>query len=115
MGEPKDIVGWLLSPLFLVLETLGELVRPISLSLRLFGNILGEDILLFVFCGIGIGLVVGIPGLSWMPIGLPIHLALAPLILMFSTIQALVFTLLSAVYISLKVPHGDHHDEAHAH
>jgi F-type H+-transporting ATPase subunit a len=97
--------------LMLPLEILGELIRPISLSLRLFGNILGEDILLFVFLGIGVMIPAAM--FAWFPVGLPLHILVYPLILLGCTIQALVFTLLSAVYISLKLPHGDHGDHGH--
>lgn len=51
---------------------------------------------------------------EYAPLGIPMHFALYPIILMGSTLQALVFTILTAVYISLKLPHG-HHDEEHGH
>lgn len=125
MGDPPPnpkgmaYVQWAVGGfLLLPLEVLGEFIKPVSLSLRLFGNIMGEDILLFVFCGLGISIVAGGLGLGWSPIGLPMHVLVYPLILLGSAIQALVFTLLTTVYISLKLPHGHHeegHEEAHAH
>ena len=53
LGSPTDKVTWALSPLFLFLEVVGELVKPFSLSLRLFGNIFGEDKVLAIFLGLG--------------------------------------------------------------
>ena len=44
MGEPRDIIGWILVPLNLPIHIIGELAKPMSLSLRLFGNITGEDV-----------------------------------------------------------------------
>lgn len=40
MGRIALIIG---GPIFLVLESIGEFARPVSLSLRLFGNIFGEE------------------------------------------------------------------------
>lgn len=113
MGEPKDGVGWFLGVvLILPLELMGELVKPISLCLRLFGNILAEDILLLVFVMIGLQMVTVLPIIGILiPFGVPLHLLLSPLIILFSTIQALVFSFLTAAYISMKLPHHEHHHE----
>lgn len=112
-GSPKDLVGWMLSPLMFFLEVFGEFVKPVSLSLRLFGNILGEDTLLAVFALLG---VVSLSALG-SPVGIPLHLPFLFLSLLLGLIQALVFSLLTTVYISLMLPHGDHHEhgeQAHA-
>ncbi len=107
-GQPRDVVGWVLSPLMFLLHLIGEFVRPVSLSLRLCFNIFAEDIFLAVLVGMGISL-----GLAMhLPIGIPLQVLVLPLILIFSTVQALVFSLLSAVYIALMLPHeahGEHH------
>jgi F-type H+-transporting ATPase subunit a len=42
MGSPKSVVEWCLVPLNLPIHIIGELAKPLSLSLRLFGNILGK-------------------------------------------------------------------------
>ncbi len=93
-----------------VLELVGEFVKPISLSLRLGFNVFAEDVLLAVLVGLGIaaGVALHIP--------LPVQLFVVPLVLIFSTVQALVFSLLSAVYIALMLPHDAHgaHHEATA-
>jgi F-type H+-transporting ATPase subunit a len=93
--------------LLFILELLGEFIKPISLSLRLGFNVFAEDVLLAVLVGLGIG-----AGLALhLPTGLPIQLFVVPLVLIFSTVQALVFSLLSTVYISLMSPHhaAEHH------
>lgn len=112
MGSPKDAVGWAISPLMLFLEIIGELIKPLSLSLRLFGNIFGEDTLLAVFA------LLGVVAMSFIgsPVGLPLHVPFLFLSLLLGMIQALVFALLSTVYISLMLPHDDHeHETAEAH
>lgn len=83
-----------LAPLMIVLELVSHLVRPMSLSIRLFGNILGDHMVLGVFTELT-------------KIGVPvIFLGLA---LFVSFIQAFVFSLLSMIYISLATSHEEHH------
>ncbi|HOE11602.1 MAG TPA: F0F1 ATP synthase subunit A [bacterium] len=103
MGSPRDVIGWCLVPLFLPLHIVEELVKPVSLSCRLFGNILGEDILL------GVALMLGIGMLSIMHVGVPLHFPFVFLAMLTSTIQALVFSLLATVYISMFLPHEEGH------
>ncbi|OPZ10427.1 MAG: ATP synthase subunit a [candidate division BRC1 bacterium ADurb.BinA364] len=112
MGSPRDFVGWCLSPLMLVLEIIGELVKPVSLGLRLFGNILGEDILLGAFALMGV-MLVGALGAPNLPVGIPLQFPFLFLALLTSTIQALVFSLLASIYILLALPHEAHegHEE----
>lgn len=98
MGEPI----WL-APLQMPLHVLGEFIKPVSLSLRLFANISAEDILVAAL----VIMAVGFP--LWLP--LPLQVLFFPLALMFSGIQALVFTSLSAIYISQMSAHHEHHDE----
>ncbi len=104
-GQPRDLVGWLLMPLMLPIHVLGEFIKPLSLSLRLCFNIFAEDVLLAVMLGLGLtlGLVLHVP------IGLPLQLFVVPLVLIFSTVQALVFSLLSSVYLALMLPSDEHH------
>ena len=104
-GSPRDLVGWLLVPLMLPIHVLGEGIKPLSLSLRLGFNVFAEDVLLAVLVGLGITAGAALHS----PIGLPLQLFVVPLVLIFSTVQALVFSLLSTVYIALMLPHGEHH------
>jgi F-type H+-transporting ATPase subunit a len=104
MGSPRNLTGWLLVPLMLPIHILGELAKPISLSCRLFGNIFGEDMLLVAFVSLGV------TTLAWahLPFGLPLQLPFLLLALLTSTLQALVFTVLSTIYFLLMLPHHDH-------
>ena len=106
LGSPRDLTGWLLAPLMLPIHILGELAKPISLSCRLFGNIFGEDMLLVAFASLGISML----PLQAVPFGIPMHALFFPLALLGSFLQAMVFTVLSSIYILLMLPH-EHHDE----
>jgi F-type H+-transporting ATPase subunit a len=105
MGNPRSVVQWVLVPLNLPIHIIGELAKPLSLSLRLFGNITGEDVLLAAFVGLGIAATAFLHS----PVGLPLHVPFIFLALLTGTIQALVFTLLSTVYFSMML--AEHHDE----
>lgn len=91
-------VLWL-APLMIVVELIGELARPLSLSLRLFGNIFGEDNVIEQLMTLG----------GWIPLQLPILL----LGILTSFLQAFIFTTLSTIYIASKVVHEGGHDEEH--
>src|SRR5262245_43733784 len=115
-GNPRSAIGWGLVPLMLPIHLMGELAKPISLACRLFGNIFGEDMLLVAFASLGITVLAA----THLPIGLPLQLPFMFLALLTSTLQALVFTVLSTIYFLLMLPHDDHGHEgeaqhAHAH
>ena len=90
-----------LAPLMLPLHIIGEFVRPASLSIRLFGNLTGEDLTL--------ALLVMLTPFIFGLIPVPIHLIMVFMALLFSTIQATIFTLLSAVYLSLATEENEEH------
>ena len=108
-GTPRDIFGYALMPLMFVMHVIGEFAKPLSLAFRLYGNILGEDVLLAVFMGLGIGACAFLP----IPMAAPIHFPFIMLAMATGTIQAFVFTLLSTVYIARMLPH-EHPKEHHA-
>jgi F-type H+-transporting ATPase subunit a len=81
-----------------LIEVISILFRPVSLSFRLFGNIFGGENLLHAMFGIQ----------KWL-LPAPFYI----LELLIGLIQAMVFTLLVAVYIGLICNHGDDHGSAH--
>lgn len=105
IGSPSDVIGWCMVPLMLPLHIVGEIAKPVSLALRLFGNIMGEDVLIAVFTWLGVMTLSFIKS----PIGIPLEFPFIFLGLLLSTIQALVFTLLSSIYISQMLPHEEEH------
>lgn len=104
-GEPRDLTGWLLVPLMMPIHIIGEIAKPFSLAARLFGNITGEDVLIFAFVMLGISIMSAVN----VPVGLPLQAIFVPLGMLLSTIQALVFTVLSTIYISMMLPHEEAH------
>ena len=86
----KSFVGpvWWLAVLMVPLELISSFVRPLSLALRLFGNLFGDHLVLEIFTDLT---KVGVPVVFYM------------LGTMVSVIQAFVFTLLSMIYIALAV------------
>ena len=81
-----------LAPLFFIIELVGHLARVLSLTLRLFGNIMGEDLVLTILLFLA-------------------GMFLAPLPMMFlavftSVVQAFVFTLLSMMYFAGAMEHA---------
>jgi F-type H+-transporting ATPase subunit a len=107
-GSPRSGMEWGFALLLFPLHILGELIKPMSLSLRLFGNVFGEDTLIATMVVLGAAMFATMD----IPIGLPLHVPFIFLALLTGTIQALVFTLLSTVYIALMLPH---HEEALGH
>lgn len=97
-GSPKGALGWALVPLMFPIELLTQLSRPATLAFRLFGNVIGEDILIGAFSLFGIALFAG------SPIGFPLQMPVMLFAMLTGLMQALVFTLLSAIYILLSMP-----------
>ncbi|MCB0393933.1 MAG: F0F1 ATP synthase subunit A [Bdellovibrionales bacterium] len=83
-----------LAPLMLVIELISHLVRPLSLGMRLAGNMTGDHTVLGVF-------------LDLVPAWMPVPVIFYGLGLFVCLVQAFVFTLLSMVYVSMAVAH-DH-------
>lgn len=104
-GNPRSVIQWVLVPLNFPIHIIGELAKPLSLSLRLFGNITGEDVLLAAFVGLGIAATAFLHS----PVGLPLHVPFIFLALLTGTIQALVFGLLSTVYFAMVLMEHDEH------
>ena len=96
---------WYLAFLIFPIEILSNFIRPMSLALRLQGNMMGDHKVLETFSGLE---VLGLKLSLFVP--MPFYI----LGLLVCFIQAYVFTMLSMVYISLATAHHDH-DEAHAH
>jgi len=91
----KHFLGpiWWLIPLMLPIELISHIARPVSLSMRLMGNIVGDHKLVGVFFGI-------------LPILLPLPFMVMGVLV--CVVQAVVFSLLTTVYISQAVAHEEH-------
>jgi F-type H+-transporting ATPase subunit a len=94
-GSPKGVAMWVLVPLMLPLHVMGEMIKPLSLSLRLFGNISGEDTIIVSLVNMGFPLM-------------PLQLVMMGLAVFTSFLQAFIFTALSSIYIMLLTAHEEH-------
>lgn len=99
VGHLKHFAGpipWLALLMFPI-ELISNLVRPMSLSIRLFGNLFGDEQILGTIFGLS-------------PYGLLLPVFIMPLSLFVAFMQTFIFVLLSVIYIS-EVSH--HHEEQH--
>jgi F-type H+-transporting ATPase subunit a len=92
-------VSWWLAPIMLPVELISHTSRLLSLSLRLFGNIFGEEMVILI---IG-GLVPFLFPLPFMFLGL-----------ITGALQAFIFVLLSIIYLQAAVA-VEHEHDAHGH
>tara|TARA_B100002049_G_scaffold90592_1_gene66771 strand:+ start:100 stop:534 length:435 start_codon:yes stop_codon:yes gene_type:complete len=91
---PKG-VPILLLPLIIVIELISYLSRPVSLSVRLFANMMAGHTMLKVFGGFVISL--GLLG-GWLPLGFSV--ALTGLEILIAFLQAYVFAILTCIYLN---------------
>ena len=91
---PKG-VPMILLPLIVVIEIISYLSRPVSLSVRLFANMMAGHTMLKVFGGFVISL--GLLG-GWLPLGFSI--ALTGLEILVAFLQAYVFAILTCIYLN---------------
>jgi F-type H+-transporting ATPase subunit a len=94
-------------PFIFPIELVSEFGRIISLSARLFGNVLAGEVLLGVMYALA-----NVAKVAIIPLLVPVVFIV--LELLFGTIQALVFALLTAIYITMAAgdSHGGEHVEA---
>jgi len=99
VGEPL----WL-APLNIPLHIVGELVKPVSLAMRLLGNIFGDETVVAQLALLGISAYF-----------LPIQFPMMIMGTFMGLLQALVFATLVAIYIVIFASHHDAHDENNVH
>jgi F-type H+-transporting ATPase subunit a len=94
-------VGGAILPLIVVIEILSVFLRLLSLTIRLWANLLAGH-LLIAFMGGELGVLVGQPFISWflLPLGVVIFVFEATLI---AGLQAFIFAILTAIYIGDSV------------
>lgn len=85
---------WWLAPLIFPIELIGFFARLLSLTLRLFGNIMGEDMVLLI--------LFALVGQFFLPVPMMV------LALFTSTLQAFVFTLLTMLYLAGAIEEAHH-------
>jgi F-type H+-transporting ATPase subunit a len=95
LGYLKHFAGpvWYLAPLMLPIELIGHVARPVSLSLRLMGNMFADHKVLGTF-------------FFFVPLLVPLPFYVLGILV--CVVQAVVFTLLSIVYVEMAVAHEGH-------
>ncbi|MFW6437431.1 MAG: F0F1 ATP synthase subunit A, partial [Armatimonadota bacterium] len=104
VGDP-----WWLFPINIPVHIVGEIAKPLSLAIRLFGNMFGEETALVQVAALGAAVFAA----TYIP--LPLHFINVVLHLIIGPIQAFIFFALGAAYIKMATSHeGGSHDEAGA-
>jgi F-type H+-transporting ATPase subunit a len=113
-GGLKGLMGLLMVVIFFlvgVIEVISILLRNLTLSMRLYGNVYAGENVLHTMGGM---LDKAHPALAFIgSILLPLPFYFMELLV--GILQAMVFTLLTAVYIKLSTDHGDEHAEGAHH
>ncbi len=109
-------VPWILLPVIVLIEFVSFLLRPVTLTLRLFGNMMGGHVALKVFAGfvVALGSMAAAGGLGYL--GLPgaalslgMVTALTALEFLVAFLQAFVFAVLTCIYLNDVVNLGHGH------
>ncbi len=87
-------VPWALKPLIIPIEVLSYLIRPVTLSVRLFANMMAGHLMLKVFAGFSVAMGVGLGILPMF-----FNVALIGFEFLIAFLQAYVFTILSCIYL----------------
>jgi F-type H+-transporting ATPase subunit a len=112
-GGLKGLMGIAVGLVFLfvgVIEIVSIIIRPVTLSIRLFGNVFAGENVMHTMSDLMAN--TGPVGSFLGSIALPLPFYFMELLV--GLLQAIVFTLLCSVYIQLSTTHDDHgHEEAH--
>jgi F-type H+-transporting ATPase subunit a len=100
---PGGITGFAAIPLF-VIEVISHFVRIISLSVRLFANILAGH-LLILFMGGGLAVLLGLAAIGWLTLPVAIAFFLFEIGLI-ATLQAFIFAILTSIYLGEATGEG---------
>jgi len=91
---------WSLGVIWLPIEVISHFSRVLSLSLRLFGNIFGEELVILILASI-------------VPFLVPLPMMFLGIIT--ASLQAFIFVMLTMIYLGGAVESEHGHDEAHGH
>lgn len=99
--------GKFLIPLNIVMSIIDEISKPISLALRLFGNMFAGELVFLLIALIGGTMAVGAAALFWAPLQIMLDLAWTIFHILIITLQSFIFMVLTIVYLGMA------HDEGH--
>ncbi len=93
-------------PVNIVMTLIEEVSKPLSLALRLFGNIFAGELVFLLIALIGGTLAVGAAALFWAPLQAVLDLGWLIFHLLVITLQAFIFMVLTIVYLGMA--HEEH-------
>lgn len=105
-------VPWPVLPFVVIIEFVSFLLRPVTLTLRLFGNMMGGHVALKVFAGfvvIAVGGAIGWLGVPVAILSLGMTVGLTALEFLVAFLQAFVFAVLTTIYLNDVVNLGHGH------
>ncbi len=95
-------------PVNIVMTLIEELAKPLSLALRLFGNLFAGELVFLLIALIGGTMAVGLAAAFWLPLQVLLDLGWLIFHLLVITLQAFIFMVLTIVYLGMA-----HTDEEH--
>ena len=102
--------GKFLIPVNIVMTAIEEIAKPLSLALRLFGNMFAGELVFLLIALIGGTLAVGAAALFWAPLQAVLDFGWLIFHLLVITLQAFIFMVLTIVYLGMAHDHeGDGH------
>ena len=102
---PAGVTGFARGPIF-VIEVISHFVRIISLSVRLFANLLAGH-LLILFMGGGLVVLLGLAALGAVTLPVAVGFFIFEVVLI-ATLQAFIFATLTAIYLGTATAEGGH-------
>ncbi len=111
-GGMKGALKWGLMPIFLivgVIEVVSILFRPVTLSLRLYGNVFAGENLLHAMGGLGAKYISNPFGQFLLSVLIPLPFYFLEILV--GVLQGMVFAILCTVFIKLSTTHEEGHDD----
>ncbi len=96
-------------PVNIVMTAIEELAKPLSLGLRLFGNLFAGELVFLLIALIGGTMAVGLGALFWLPLQVLLDLGWLIFHLLVITLQAFIFMVLTIVYLGMAHTTEDDH------
>lgn len=95
-------------PVNVIMTLIEEISKPLSLALRLFGNLFAGELVFLLIALIGGTMAVGAAALFWVPLQVVLDLAWLIFHLLVITLQAFIFMVLTIVYLGMAHESGEH-------
>ncbi len=96
-------------PVNIVMTAIEELAKPLSLALRLFGNLFAGELVFLLIALIGGTMAVGMAAAFWLPLQVLLDLGWLIFHLLVITLQAFIFMVLTIVYLGMAHTSDEEH------